>query len=320
MSTVTVTELRHIRPRRLSLIISSGTAPVLTLPVELVFNIFEAAIFDCKPSNLALVSKAFSKVVDAILYRTVILDSPNTVRLFHRTIHSKTRPFLTGHVKRLVVTWWPDSDTSQTQIHDIISACAGIRALISPSFRWPINISAAKSSVESGLTAITIQSFDEDHGILTHVSENQPLIFSKTLTHLRFCEPSAMWYSPTSMLAAFGPFPHLSHLQLARRANANESNDIMFANSVRKLLHSLPALKMLVVSVFPEAYCFEMESVENSDIWKRMCEIRSEDRRVIVLPGRWEEWKDGYEKQKLFHSGYQPADFWTRAANTVKAD
>ncbi|KAG5647087.1 hypothetical protein DXG03_001457 [Asterophora parasitica] len=301
-------QLTHVTPRTFSLILSSSHSPaILNLPVELMLSVVEAAFAECKPVNLALISKAFAKVVDVILYRTVVLDSFHTVQRFHRTTHSKTRVFLTDHVKRLAVTWWPECDTSQEQIHAIIAACPGIRALIAPTFLWPIDI-ISTVPVDGGLTDITIESFDGDCGALRRASK-----LSKELTYLRICEPSTMWFSPTSILAAFGPLPQLSHLQLARRANANETNDIMFANSVRTLLHSLPALKMLIVSIFTEP--FTCSKAEDSSIWKRMSGIRDEDCRVVILPGRYDEWRAELQNQKLVRSGYQPANFWVRAAN-----
>ncbi|GLB37730.1 hypothetical protein LshimejAT787_0407810 [Lyophyllum shimeji] len=312
MATITVTELRHCtRPRRLSLV-ASRQSPLLSLPIELAVKIFEDAILECSPSALALASKAFCKVVDVILYRTIVLDSAKTVQLFHHTAHSKSRAFLTDHVKKLVVTWWPESDAACTKVHNIIAACAGTRTLIAPSFRWPVDISCAKFSADSAVTAITIQSFDGDNGVHTRAGCQPVMDVSKTLTHLRFCEPSDMWHSPTSMLAPFGPLPHLSHLQLARRANANEANDLIFANSVRQLLRSLPALKMLVVSVYPAGCSLASGPVEDSDIWKRMWEIRIKDNRVVIVPGRYDEWKAGWEDPKLLRSGYHPADFWLR--------
>ncbi|KAF8070736.1 hypothetical protein FPV67DRAFT_1488542 [Lyophyllum atratum] len=313
MATITVTETRHIRPRRLSLI-GSQQSLLFRLPVELVLKIFEAANLVCKPSVLALVSKSFRRFLYITLYRRVVLDSLRIIQLFHRTVHSTNRTFLADHVKRLVVTWWPESDDSRAQVRDIIAACPGIRALVTPSCRWPVDISRAKSSIEGGISAITVHSFDGDNGTLTRVLR-QPLIdVSKTLTHLRFCEPSDMWYSPISMLATFGPLPHLSHLQLARRANANEANDVMFTNSIREFLHSLPALKMLVVSIYPEAFSSTFEPVEDSVIWTRMSEIRSEDGRVVIMPGQYDEWKEGWEDPKLLRSGYYPADFWMSAS------
>ncbi|KAG5652840.1 hypothetical protein H0H81_003402 [Sphagnurus paluster] len=318
MATLTLTELRPRRiSRSFSLQLSTATSPFLSLPIDLVLAIFQyTTSIGYTLNSLALVSKSFSKIADSVIYRAVILDSIDVVRLFHRTVKSKTRAFLTEHVRKFTVTRWHekytqiDINTSRTQIREILAACPGIRVLSSPSFHWPVDLSATQFSVGSCLTEINIQSFDP----APRAPQRPAVKFSERLTHLRICEPSDMWCSPTSMLAQFGPLPLLSHLQLARRANSNEANDVMFVNSIRKLLPTLPALKMLVVSIFPAYFSVNL-SVQDSTIWKRMCVLREEDERIVVLSGQLKKWKEGGRvDRKGVRSEHLPqADFWIAA-------
>ncbi|RDB25434.1 hypothetical protein Hypma_007605 [Hypsizygus marmoreus] len=319
MSTITLTAPQRVAYRRfrsgtLSLIVSHP--PFLNLPIELSLSIFELAILDSKPSILAVICKSICRVLDIILYRTVVLGCAKTVQLFHRTTLSKDRAFLSEHVKKLVVTWL--TDRPDRQLHDIVAACSGLRTLIIPSNRLPVRLAAIEPwAGKDGLSALTVRSFDD--GDIYSPRSPQPVVdLSTALTHLRFCEPSDMWQSPSSMLESYGALPHLSHLQFARRTNANEDNDMAFAEDVRNILRTRPALKMVVVSIYLACIGSAAETVEDSDIWKIMCRVREEDARVIVVPGQFGEWVKGLEDVKALRSGHNPVDFWMSMKRAAK--
>lgn len=114
------------------------------------------------------------------------------------------------------------------------------------------------------------------------------------------------------MLSTFGPLLHLSHLQLSRRADANEDNDLTFAEDIRTLLRSNSTLKVVVVSIFA-GYSWTNSSAiaEDSYIWNLMLSIRDEDPRIIVINGIYDDWRDVGNYQKALWSGWHPVDFWT---------
>jgi hypothetical protein len=298
-----VTASPTVTPRTLSLISSPGP-PLLKLPVELVYSILELAILHCRPGILAVVSKAVHGVVNAILYHTVVLESPEDIALFNRTIRSKPRIFFANHVRRLVVTCLRNSP--EHQVLNILAACTGLQVLVFPSSHLPFTISSRVSHAHDvGPSELILQSLD-----MKDVCVDPPLIpNSDSLTHLRFCEPSDVWRSPSSMLASFGPLPHLSHLQLSRRANANKDNDYLFVQDIRTLLWSRTALKLLVVSIFDKRSWISPESVADSHIWNLMRDLQDTDSRVVVLVGRYGDWKKRWEVTKTSRCSQQPASF-----------
>ncbi|KAG6857185.1 hypothetical protein H0H87_008250 [Tephrocybe sp. NHM501043] len=289
MATLTVTAVQHTRPRARTLSLIVGKSLLVSLlPAELFLLILEHAILYCKPKALALVSKAFRRGIDVIIYRTVVLDSLKTLLLFHRTIHSERPSFSADHVKKIVVI---DRDIAlHPHFNDVLAACSSIRSLSIHSYNRPGKPSTTKPTIENGLI----------------MPQSTMLRLLDDLTHLRFCEPGELWCSPAAMIAAFGSLPNLSHLQLARRINANQANDKIFVRSVFKLLVSRPILKMLVVSIFSD----NGSCIEQSEIWHQMCELRCTDQRLIVVPGRYDEWKEGWNDKDAIRSGWHPRDFW----------
>jgi hypothetical protein len=303
---MTVTTLRtSYRPRKLSLV-AARLPPILNLPVELALTIFELAISESKPTALIAICKATTKAVEAILYRTVVLDTPQTTLLFYRTTLSKPRAFFIGHVKKLIVAWEPYSDPCPT-VAKIMAACPALRALVSPSCYMPI--STAMQTAD-GPFEITFQSYEG-----SDASKVVPPLekISRPLTHLRFCEPSDGWHSPSSMLSTFGPLPHLSHLQLSRRAGANVDNDVAFAEDIRTILRSNSNLKVVVVSIFagPSWSDAASETAEDSDIWRLMRDIQDVDQRIVVVNGVYDKWREEMKYRKSLWSGCYPVDFWT---------
>ncbi|KAG6920201.1 hypothetical protein DXG01_004970 [Tephrocybe rancida] len=305
MATLTVTEVRRRRPRAQTIsVIVSKSLITSVLPTEIFLLILEHAILRCKLRDLALVCKAFCRALDVIIYRTVVLDTPKTLHLVHRTTLSKRPTFFTDHVKKLVVT---DHDIiSHSSFYDILAACSGVRSLIIPSFSWPQKLSAH--------AFVTPKSIE---GMNIHVARQAATAgFLDDLTHLRFCEPSDVWCSPTAMVEAFGPLPNLSHLQLARRVNANQANDKLFVTSISELLVARPTLKMLVISIFPDGFGIDNRvCIEESDIWFQLCELCRTDQRLLVVPGHYEELKDEWNEPQAIRSGWHPRDFWLHSLN-----
>lgn len=278
--------------------------PLLDIPVELLFTIIELAALHCRPSILAVLSKAIHGVVNAILYRTVVLDCPEDIALFYRTVRSKPPIFFAKHVRRLAVTSSLRS-VPEYQIRDILTACTDLGIVTFPSSHYSITNSPRTSHEHDGPSEIILQSFEMGD----RCKVPSLIINSDSLTHLRFCEPSNVWCSPSSMLASFGPLPHLTCLQLSRRAIANKDNDHLFMEDIRALLRCA-MLKLLVVSIFPDRSWSSTESIADSYIWNLMCDIQDADDRVVVLVGRYGDWKKGWEALKW---GQQPANFWAAA-------
>ncbi|KAG5342619.1 hypothetical protein C0989_012124 [Termitomyces sp. Mn162] len=257
--------------------------------------------------DLALVSRIFRRVLDVILYRTVVLDSTETLQLFHRTIQLKRPTFFADHVLRIVVTDY--NVASHRYLNDIIAACSGLRSLVIPSYKWSQIFLTESPPLDKSLQSITLRSFDPSN-ITNQRSSRLPAMGFSNLTHLRICEPADVWCSPTTIVEAFGPLPHLSHLQFARRANANQGNDERFALSISSLLATRSSLKMLVVGIFPAAFPTSNDApVQESEIWHLMRELCCSDRRLILAPGRYEEWKDGWNEICAVRSRWRPIDY-----------
>ncbi|KAG6841421.1 hypothetical protein C0991_011315 [Blastosporella zonata] len=305
MATLTITQVRQRRPRARTLsAIVANSLFISRLPTELFLLILEHAILQCKPKDVALVSQAFRRGIDVILYRTVVIDSLKTLQLFHRTIQSKKPSFFADHVKNIVVI---DHDIApHSYFSDILAACSGTRSLVIPS-----------SSTRPG--NLWAKNYTKDHGSITRPPATMGLL--DALTHVRFCEPADIWCSPTAMVEALGALPNLSHLNFARRINANQANDKMFVRSISDVLVSRPILKMLVVSIFPEAFATDNHaSIRDSEIWGQMCELRCADQRLVVVQGRYDEWKEGWNDPQAIRSGWYPRDFWLRSIQNATYD
>ncbi|KAK1225728.1 hypothetical protein PQX77_011348 [Marasmius sp. AFHP31] len=306
--TITVT---CTRPRRLSLsVVASRTPPpLLNLPAELVLDILELCLKDNKPSTLAILCKAVCSFVDAILYRTVVLESRETINLFHRTTLSKSPTFFATHVKKLVLAHNPSAESIQfRRILDIVSPCTGLRSLVLPSgYEKPAIQSIMRSVRSDGLAEILIHS---NQGLRTFDADATRPDYTLPVTHLRICEPGDGFVAPCSLLSAFGSLPRLSHLQLSRRINSNEDNDEVFVDDVAHILQTRPELTMLVVSVFSLPWTPAPASdVTESSIWAMLDDLAKRDRRLLVRKGEYKEWnveRDGVRRARLGEG----SDFW----------
>lgn len=301
------------RPRSSSLAVSSSQ--LLTLPAELLFDILEICVSNGKPTMLATICHLIYGFVEDILYRTVVLDSNDAVDHFHRTIYSKSPSFLTAHVKRLAFTWTPFPQSSSCQkVWDIIVACSGVKTLSLPPGYHPLSLaSVVHARGSTGVCELTMASYDELDYMgrctsLQYVPDTQRTREVSSLTHLRVCEPSIAWCPPSSMLQSFGDLPHLTHLQLARRAYANEDNDNTFLEDVSDTLHLRPNLQMLVVVIFPCLWA-EEDDISQSSIWKKLSMMAEADGRLFITHGEYGAWRE--ECRTSPSTPGRPSSFWT---------
>lgn len=132
------------------------------------------------------------------------------------------------------------------------------------------------------LSSITVRQFsDNPYGGSGLGAMDAPL------TRLRVCEPSDVWHSPSSILASFGCTRELTHLQLPRRLNGNETNDEIFVEEVKQILLSRPGLKMLVLSLFPATWGEDCDVAE-SNIARMLDGV---DERLVIARGCYNNWK-----------------------------
>jgi len=308
MSTLTVSriETRPNRSRGLSLSLRATSCPslLLNIPAELTLIILELAIRECKPSTLAVVSKAISAYIDHIIYRTVVLNDLKTIHLFAWTTRRRSPSFMAEHVKSLAVTLTPEHYRrgSSSVISEIIAACTGVRKLAVPSCHHPISLPSVLTQ-HDGLSELTIQSYDEAQ------SSDFP-VFTRSPTHLRICEPSDAWCSPLSMLESFGPLPDLRYLELSRRTNANEENDAIFVSEILRILDINPRLKTMVIRIFPQSWwsAEQVPDITGSTIWALMQSVVEHDSRVILLEGKYGEWKESAAQGVDYWAGLQQTD------------
>ncbi|KAJ7125125.1 hypothetical protein C8R44DRAFT_782387 [Mycena epipterygia] len=315
MSTLTATQtqvpVHRTRARALSLALigASRTAPLLDIPTELGLEILALSLTQTPIPTLAAISKAFSALISTMLYRNVVLDSLEAMSLFYRTTKSKTPDFLDTHIKTLAVTIEPWHFTSENRIEleRIIAACTGLRALsvtrpgilAEPLSRHPLHRTLPSE--------VTIQSFDATAPFEWECSSARAAItappatcspaayLSASLTHLRISEPGDAWHSPLSIVKFFGSTPHLTHLALTRRMDANTDNDQVFVDELCTLLASRPNLRMLVVSIFPAQwprYFDRTVPAASSSIWTALSAIAATDKRVILVAAGLEGQKD----------------------------
>ncbi|KAF7315123.1 hypothetical protein MIND_00026600 [Mycena indigotica] len=292
---------QRARSRALSLALAAASkpAPLLDVPTELGLAILELALTHTPLRTLASLSRAFNTLIAAILYRQVILDTPQKLALFARTIRGKTPDFVESHVKTLAVTieHWRFTPASNMDLETIIAVCSGVRILSLPRPR----ILALSRHSRILPSELTLQSFD-----LSSVEScsGGTLQMAHSLSHLRIAEPGDLWNSPLSILAFFGGVPHLSHLALARRMDANTDNDVVFVDEVQAILESRPRLKMLVVRIFPAyfpLYCGQ--GMESSSIWTALEVVAESDPRLMLVAA-------GQDTSKLSWAHLPGDDFW----------
>jgi len=342
MSTRTLTQIQppahKTRARALSLALvgASRAAPLLDIPTELGLEILELGLSHTPFSTLAAVSKAFSALISTILYRHVVLDSVETLSLFYRTTKSKSPDFLDTHIKTLAVTIEPWRFTSATciELEGIIPACTGIRAL-SVARPGILGHPLSHPTLHRALPSeVTIQSFDFTTPFEWERSATGAFLaapssaahLSASITHLRISEPGDTWHSPLSILAFFGSTPHLTHLALARRMDANTDNDQVFVDEVSTLLASRRDLKMIVMRIFPAHwphYFDETVSAESSSIWAALASVAEADNRLILVPAGFESRADSASSEhvpiaRVWNRGAF-SDFWERSRKDWEA-
>lgn len=301
------------RALSLSLLGKQSTSLLHDLPAEIIIHILELALCNNRASDLALISHIIRHFVNIIIYRTVVLDTPHTITLFHRTATCPRASYLLTHVKRLAITWEPEYFTSsaERQLREIVAQCPALRSFAVPCCRQ-ISISPSGALPHDGPSDLTIQSFEDISG--PHpISSELPLLpayFSTSLTHLRICEPSNTWQSPLSMIAAFHDTPNLTHLHLARRADSNEDNDVIFAEDIAYLLSTRKNLKMVVISIFGGPTRLSQVALRESSIWMLASKLREVDSRVVIIEGEVGKWREAWKDTKEFRRGGHPIDFW----------
>ncbi|KAK0212427.1 hypothetical protein DFS33DRAFT_1281422 [Desarmillaria ectypa] len=283
MSTLTMTRSHQqgrLRSFSLSLV-TRHSSPLLALPAELIIDIITLALIESKTNALATICKDMTCFFNTILYRTVSLSSTRPVSLLYQA--SRSNPSLTTHIRHFTVSGNTVLDAQGWgRVWEIISWAKGLLSLSLKEGYQPSSLASilADPSHES-LSAVTIQRFD---------APSAPVVGSPCvapITHLRICEPSDQWHSPYEILSSFGSLPALTHLQLCRRVNGNEENDLTFVEEVLSILRDRPRLRTLVVTVFPQMWAGE-EQTENSDIWGLLKEIA--DERLIVKKGEHGLW------------------------------
>ncbi|KAG7091112.1 hypothetical protein E1B28_010166 [Marasmius oreades] len=325
-STVTLT---YTRPRRLSLsLLAAHTPPpLLDLPAELILDVLELSLKDNKASTLAVVCKTICSFVDAILYRKVVLNSKDTISLFHRTTLSKPPSFFATHVNKLILTYNASPDSIQfRRVLDITSTCSGLRSLVLPSgYKKGAIESIIHSTRGDNLAEILIHSHEGLRSLYNDIdipdAPLRDLSYTLPVTHLRISEPGDGFVSPCSFLSAIGPLPRLSHLQLSRRINSNEDNDQVFVHDVDYILRSQPELQMLVVSVFPLTWApMSVSDIPQSSIWFMMEDLSKRDARLVVRQGEPKEWKIEWNGVRRANLG-EIRDFWAASkykdSNTI---
>ncbi|KAJ3570296.1 hypothetical protein NP233_g4506 [Leucocoprinus birnbaumii] len=326
-STVTVS-LSRTRRRALSLSLLGGQSSALLhdLPAEITIHILEFALLYGRPRDLALISQIIRQLVNIIIYRTVILDNAHTIALFHRTASSRHSSHLLTHVRRLAVTWEPEYFMPNTdqQLRHIVAHCPSLRKVALPS-SCQIDISPFDFlSLNDGPSDLTIQSFDDLSGFDPLSSDNTPVLlpayFSTSLTHLRICEPGNTWQSPSTIIASLHDAPNLTHLQLARRTDSNEDNDVVFADDIAHLLATRKHLKMVVISIFGGLMRTSSEAIQESNIWMLALKLQELDPRVVVIEGELGTWREEWKDVKGIRCGGSPMNFWRMVELDLESD
>ncbi|KAJ3533136.1 hypothetical protein NMY22_g7456 [Coprinellus aureogranulatus] len=312
--TVTVTQVLHgearQRPRSLSVSLVGREVPPVPpsklqgLPSELIVSILEMALLSTRPLVLATISRTIHLHLNEVLYRTIILSSPQSIRAVRWT--ALTSPQLLLLVKKLVVTCdslhiGGERVSLDPDLRDIVRACKNLHTLTLPGSA-PLPLLTDHDHIEE----ITFSSFVDNH-----TRQDSP-VGSAAVKRLRFTEPSECgWVSPCEMLSALGNPEGLTHLQLSRKAGANEVNDIAFRDAIVEVLAGQVKLKVLVVSIF-KGYSWESDEpeMEESHMWRIMEELREMDRRISIRVGKRDDWR---KEDEAFQPGRDiNSRFWAQ--------
>ncbi|KAJ7209765.1 hypothetical protein GGX14DRAFT_364485 [Mycena pura] len=317
------TRARALSLASLALVAASRTTLFLDIPTELGLEILELGLTHTPFSTLAAVSRAFSALIEAILYRHVVLSTPKTMSLFYRTIKSKSPEFIETRIKTLAVTVepWRFTAASGIELEGIIAACTGLRVISVPRPAVLANSLSHYSLHRTLPSEIVIRSFDttpfreREHSPSGGAAASPAAHLSASLSHLKIAEPGDTWHSPLSILAFFGSAPHLTHLSLARRMDANTDNDQVFVDEVQVLLASRPALRMLVVRIFPAHWPHYVDPsvpVASSTIWAALAPVAEADKRLVLVAAELEDDEASSWAYVPASSGLRVCSFWER--------
>ncbi|KAF9243172.1 hypothetical protein BU15DRAFT_43196 [Melanogaster broomeanus] len=161
-----------------------------------------------------------------------------------------------------------------------------------------------------------------------HDTPNTPeptLPMLSNVTHLRIAEPQASlaWHSPVSLLSLF---PHLTHVALPRRCNANAENDHVFLDGIKMCLQH-PTIKMVVVVIFVRSSKKgpasddnstqdldreTLKQIKTSPIWESVQELKERNDKLFVVPGGYGSWKREWQSAEVQASTAGPGDWWAR--------
>ncbi|TFK51004.1 hypothetical protein OE88DRAFT_1660196 [Heliocybe sulcata] len=295
MSSTATRTTRHRRGHSLYFTATSGPDRLSTLPSELAMHILSLAL---SPACHAL-SKRLAALVDLLLYTSVSLHTRRDLDLFLR----KPAAFLAAHVKKLEVT----CEGADEEVARVVRACSGARSLVVPATIAPF---VARPFTPAGpapfeltlmsyidMTPKSSLSFYLPVGVVPEPVkpvETDPAMFS-AVTHLRFCEPASVYATPSAAISTLCPalLGTLTHLQLARKARANEQNDIEFMEDVRALLEERKNLRCMVVTVFPST-AGAKEDVRAASVWSMLEAIRTDvgAGRLVIMEGVYGQWED----------------------------
>ena len=204
--------------------------------------------------GLLAASRLIAPLARAVLYRTVVLESPRAVALFAKVLLAD------GSGEKRNAAMDSDGDVAQyvrvlkislsgpyerktlNAVVAIVKACTRVISLCLSSdlFNWIYGsmLSSYPNSNTSAqpprLTLSTYPSMSALHPFIGANINTHPLLIN--VTHLRISHSQLDGFvQPLAFLRALGPMSHLSHLSLTRRVGRNEDNDRIFAENIISL-------------------------------------------------------------------------------------
>ncbi|KAG2015576.1 hypothetical protein CC2G_008835 [Coprinopsis cinerea AmutBmut pab1-1] len=276
------------------------------LPSELITKIFELALLGSKPSDLSALSKTIHNYVNDILYRVVVLDSAHSIRLFHRTARSNQQ--VLSYVKKLVITWQSDSAylNLSKEIRGIIAECTQIHTLEIPilepeamaDFHWHPN-----------LIEITTRYMEADIGQFQGKLKS---LWDK-LTHLRLAEPAEFGMEATCGCIGGIRQSASTRISPALAPGKREPGERSY---LRRRRTEYPAGRR--IPFFEGADCvshregndtWKPEPVRESNIWEMLEEVARQDKRLVLVEGKYGEWATGWKDFRPIDGG-MASEFW----------
>ncbi|KAJ6491833.1 hypothetical protein C8R47DRAFT_1122016 [Mycena vitilis] len=288
--------------------VMAARAPMPNIPTEIGLEIIQLALIATPPSILSAVSKKFNALVCKIIYDTVTLDALARITLFHRALRLKSPDFWETHVRVLAVTCRSYSAQSRVQLGEIVAACTMLQTVAIP--RPAILTSPAISATRP--TQLVIQKFDavtpfEWDPLFAEAVASPAADLAQNVTHLRICEPGAVWHSPLATLEFFGALANLTHLALARHVNPQGNpNDAAFISEVRAVLETRPGLKMLAVHLYPWNWPDVARAATNLCSYGCLCKglLRVADKRLVLLATGWDTLFMNKSERELLDLGW----------------